>query len=71
MNKKEKKLAMNILSENINTLLGNYSNLPEESKQGEKIQEKIETLLEVKDQINLGNVNLMKKVIDKRNMGIL
>ena len=71
MDNKKTDLAINILSENILNLLNNYEDLPEDSKQGEKIQEKLETLAEVKEQVSLGNEELTKKVIDKRNMGIL
>lgn len=71
MKKEENDLAMNILSNKITNLLGNFSTVEEDSKQGEILQEKIETLVEVKEQISLGNNELAKKVIEKRNNGIL
>lgn len=71
MNNKETDMAINIISENITNLLNTYATLPEDSKKGEELQEKLETLAEVQNQIYLGNEELTKKVIDKRNMGIL
>ncbi len=71
MKKDENDLAINILSNKITNLLGNFADIEEDSRQGEILQEKIETLVEVKDQISMGNNELAKKVIQKRNDGIL
>lgn len=71
MKKLESEMAMNILTHKINNLLTDYSALEEDSEQGEKIQEKIGTLIEVKEQIDIGNDDLAKKVIEKRKQGIL
>ena len=71
MKNKKTDLAMNILSESIANLLNNYETLPEDSEQGKKLQEKLETLAEVKEQVSMGNGELTQKVINKRKMGIL
>lgn len=71
MKKIETELAMNILSDKINNLLGQYSEMEEDSIQGGKLQEKIETLVEVKDQVLNGNDVLAQKVITKNNQGLL
>lgn len=67
----KKDLAINILSENINSLLNKYTEIEEDTSTSDKLQEKIEILSEVKEQVYLGNQQIIEKVIDKRNMGIL
>ena len=71
MKKVETDLAVDILSDKITNLLGEYSTIEEDSIQGEKLQEKIETLVGVQEQVLNGNEVLTQKVIEKKSQGIL
>lgn len=66
----QKDLALNIIINNIAKNTREYS-LTQDKDESSKIKDKVNVLNKIKDEIYLGNVDMINKVIEKNRKGIL
>lgn len=65
-----KELAIDIVMNNIAAITKEYSGIQDKDKSTE-LREKINVLNKIKDEIYLGNLEIINKVIEKNRKGIL
>lgn len=63
-------IAINIIMNNIAELTQKFS-VTKDEKESNELKNKINVLNKIKDEIYLGNENIIKKVIEKKQKGII
>lgn len=66
----QKDLALDIITNNIAKTTREYS-LTQDNEQSNKLKNKVDVLNKIKDEIYLGNIEIINKVIEKNRKGIL
>lgn len=66
----QKDLALDIITNNIVKNTREYS-VTQDKEKSDKLKDKVNVLNRIKDEIYLGNVDMINKVIEKNRKGIL